>query len=69
MCQHFSDLDPEDSPFNCSLLYLLRDYNGDKEYGRKDSLFTRIVRIASAIYSAMQILNFRLYFLLLHLTF
>ncbi|KAF6028112.1 ATL1 [Bugula neritina] len=42
MCQHFSDLDPENSLFNCSLLYLLRDYNGDKEYGRKDFLFTRI---------------------------
>ncbi|KAF6034850.1 ATL3 [Bugula neritina] len=43
MCQHFSDLDPENSLLNCSLLYLLRDYNGDKEYGRKDFLFTRIV--------------------------
>ncbi|KAF6033813.1 hypothetical protein EB796_007879 [Bugula neritina] len=42
MCQHFSDLDSESALLNCSLLYLLRDYNGDKEYGRKDSLFTRI---------------------------
>ncbi|KAF6034849.1 ATL1 [Bugula neritina] len=42
MCQHFSDLHLEDSLFNCSLLYLLRDYNGDNEYGRKDFLFTRI---------------------------
>jgi len=61
MCQHFSDLDPENSLFNCSLLYLLRDYNGDKEYGRKDSLFTRIVSNTCDIfcYSDMQIINFK----------
>jgi len=56
MCQHFSDLHLEDSLFNCSLLYLLRDYNGDNEYGRKDFLFTRIV--SSTCYSAILLSRF-----------
>jgi len=59
MCQHFSDLDPENSLFNSTLLYLLRDYNGDNEYGRRDFLFTRIVTI---IMSAICYADYKLYF-------